>query len=446
MKNYTFPAVFIFILGLAFSNTGNAQIVINPGPAVTPEDMVEFLMGPGVSYENVSFLGYDQSSGIFTNGNTTNLNLNEGVFLTSGLGTTIPGPNSSSSAGSNNGFPGHVLLDGLTSAYTYDAAVLEFDFIPLNDTIKCHYVFGSEEYNEWVGSSFNDVFGFFVTGPDPAGGDYDEMNVAIVPGTANTIVAINNVNNGYATMGVVPTGPCTNCEFYLDNTSGTTLEYDGFTAVLPVQILVVPGETYHFVFAVSDCGDGIFDTGVFIEGTSFKSPGPADFFAFDFLAANNPGLDYDVIGTIENKAVYLEVPEGTDVTNLVATYEEHGADVFVNGTRQENGITPNDFTEELTYHLEGYETADWYVHVDVISDLPVYLFQSVTVGPNPSNGSIRIDNASGINISLLNSIGVMIHQYADVNGSLNIPDLPSGIYFVQFERDGVSETRKIIVR
>ena len=38
-----------------------------------------------------------------------------------------------------------------------DAAVLEFDFIPTSDSISFKYVFGSEEYLEWV-NSFNDAF------------------------------------------------------------------------------------------------------------------------------------------------------------------------------------------------------------------------------------------------------------------------------------------------
>jgi hypothetical protein len=65
----------------------------------------------------------------------------------------------------------------------------------LADTLKFRYAFGSEEYMEFANSSFNDVFGFFISGPNPSGGSYTNQNIALIPGTA-TPVTINNVNGG----------------------------------------------------------------------------------------------------------------------------------------------------------------------------------------------------------------------------------------------------------
>ena len=55
-----------------------------------------------------------------------------------------------------------------------------------------------------------------------------------------------------------------NCEYYADNTGGLTLEYDGLTTVLTGWLLVVPCEEYHIIIGIADCGDGIYDAGVFI--------------------------------------------------------------------------------------------------------------------------------------------------------------------------------------
>lgn len=262
-----------FLLSIIFTGLNSvAQINILPGPGVTPVDMVENIVGEGIIFDNVTFQGANGSRGIFTNGQSTNLGIASGIFLTSGAGYVIPGPNASSSAGANNGMPGNAVLNSITTSTTYDAAVLEFDFIPESDTMRFKYVFGSEEYNEWVGSSYNDVFGYFVTGPNPQGGQYTNKNIAIVPGTTNTSVKINSVNNGYSPPGVVPTGPCTNCQYYDDNTGGLSLEYDGFTVVLTAFILVVPCSTYHILIGIADAGDGIYDSGVFIEENSFTSP------------------------------------------------------------------------------------------------------------------------------------------------------------------------------
>jgi len=257
---------------LTFNCRLNAQINIFPGPDVTPYDMVECIVGEGVTFDNVTFQGADVSRGIFTNGSATNLGIESGIFLTSGAGYIIPGPNSSYMATVNNSMPGHPSLNGITTYPTYDAAVLEFDFVPESDTLRFKYVFGSEEYDEWVDTPFNDVFGYFVSGPDPMGGFYSDKNIAIIPGTVNTSVCINNVNNGYSFPGVVPTGPCMNCQYYSANTYGVTLEYDGFTVVLIAWVQVVPCETYHIKIGVADAGDAIYDSGVFIEENSFESP------------------------------------------------------------------------------------------------------------------------------------------------------------------------------
>ena len=45
------------------------------------------------------------------------------------------------------------------------------------DTVRIDYVFGSEEYLEFVGTSFNDVFAFWVSGP----GIPDPVNIATIP-------------------------------------------------------------------------------------------------------------------------------------------------------------------------------------------------------------------------------------------------------------------------
>ncbi len=274
MRAKSIPSFRLFFIVLIFVSTGlSAQIGIQSG--VDPEAMVENIVGDGVIYENVTYQGANLARGTFTNGGTTNLGIVSGVFLTSGAGYIIPGPNgpNSCSAGSGNGMPGDATLTSLAGVSTYDAAVLEFDFIPESDTLRFKYVFGSEEYNEWVGSSFNDVFGFFVSGPDPDGGVYANKNIAIIPGSdPEVIIAINNVNNGYAGCDDEPTGPGSYPEFYSDNTFGMTLEYDGFTAVLTAFIKVVACETYHIKMAVADAGDGIYDTGIFLEENSFESP------------------------------------------------------------------------------------------------------------------------------------------------------------------------------
>ncbi|RLD63820.1 MAG: hypothetical protein DRI84_09245, partial [Bacteroidetes bacterium] len=234
---------------------------------MTPQQLVQnVLVGGGATVSNITFSGSTLSIGDFSGGATTNLGMASGVLLCTGNITNAIGPNNAAGKGTNVGIGGDPQLASLIPGYSiYDAAVLEFDFVPLSDTIEFRYIFASEEYPEYVNSNFNDVFGFFISGVNPAGGNYVNQNIAIIPGTSLP-VSIDNVNNGTNN-----TGPCTNCTYYVNNTSGTTIQYDGLTTVLTSWAVVTPCLTYHIKIAIGDAGDHIYDSGVFLEANSFRS-------------------------------------------------------------------------------------------------------------------------------------------------------------------------------
>jgi hypothetical protein len=358
--------IFIVIQVLAFigfaGNKSIGQIEIIPMPEVTPEELVEKIVGEGIQFSNVQYTGAYQASGIFTNGLSTNLGMESGIILTSGAVWVIPGPNYSSSAGVNNGMPGDQLLTSLTTDYTYDASILEFDIIPDSDPLKIKCVFGGEEYNEWVGNSYNDVLGIFVSGLNPTGGIYDNVNIAIVPGTENTPINVNSINNGYASPGVIPDGPCMNCEYYADNTGGLMLEYDGLTTVLTDWLPVVPCEEYHIKIGIADCHDGIYDAGVFIEENSFSSSAEIDVTTI----LDPAGLtDNMVEGHVEADLIFkLQSAEYAPVT---ICYEITGT--AINGVDYEeidNCLTFEEGEDSVSYHvvplydglIEGEETIE----------------------------------------------------------------------------------------
>lgn len=239
-----------------------AQLTVNA--TLTPTQLVQnVLVGPGVTVSNVTYTGGAGSIGSFTTGTTaTNLGFADGIIMSSGLvnGSPSIGSPASSFVSNANNSGTDANLQTLIPAHTVqDASVLQFDFVPLSDTIKFKYVFGSEEYPEYVSSSYNDVFGFFVSGPNPMGGTYTSKNIALLPGT-NTPVTIDNVND------------FTNSIYYVDNQgmNGQTIVYDGFTTVLTAWCLVVPCVQYHIKLAVGDAGDQSFDSGVFLKKNSFS--------------------------------------------------------------------------------------------------------------------------------------------------------------------------------
>lgn len=432
MKTLKYFVISVVVLTAIYSQS-QAQLQVNGN--LTPEEMVQFFVGSGINYSNVNYTGADTARGIFINGGSTNLGVDHGLALTSGTIYIIPGPDNSGSTGYSSGMPGDSLLSALVGTTTYDACVLEFDFVPAADTAWCDFVFGSEEYPEWVGSTFNDVFGFFVSGPNPEGGNYEFKNIALVPGT-DLPVAINNVNSFYYP------------EYYVDNTGGLTIQFDGFTTVLTAKCAVIPGETYHFKLAVTDVGDGIYDTGVLLEAESFESQGAAEFMSFSFLSDLNPGLTEDVIGVIQEDIVYLTVPDGTDLTNLVASFDTPGGVITKVGDEiQQSGITSNDFTEQVNYNLDGSNIKNWVVKVDFLSGIQDHYFNNVSVYPNPAVGKFELNNISDVDVQIYSIIGTVVKgsPTGEHGNCLSVDNLLPGIYFVELKKDGKSETRKVIV-
>ena len=49
-------------------------------PEVTPEEMVEKIVGEGIQFSNVQYTGANTASGIFTNGSSTNLGMESGII------------------------------------------------------------------------------------------------------------------------------------------------------------------------------------------------------------------------------------------------------------------------------------------------------------------------------------------------------------------------------
>jgi hypothetical protein len=204
--------------------------------------------------------------------------MTDGIVLTTGtLDTTMNvyiGSEVINFANYMNGAAGDTQLDALVAPFpTYDASVLEFDLVPVGNILEFQYVFGSEEYPEYVGSSFNDVFGFFINGPSPSGPAYVNENIAIIPGTTLP-VSINNVNAGL------------NSAYFVDNQgiNGQTIVFDGFTTVLTAQLSVTPLSTYHLKMAIADVGDGVFDSGIFLKAQSMKS---YNYVGIDEIAENS---------------------------------------------------------------------------------------------------------------------------------------------------------------
>ena len=243
-------------------------------------DLAESLAGAGVTITGAFLTCPNNASGKFVNSPNA-LGLEDGIILTCGNAIDVQGASPATFISTSNGAPGDADLTALISStnpmlVSTDACVLEFDVEVLGDSLTFNYVFGSEEYDEYVCSNFNDVFGFFVSGANPGGGVYANQNVALIPGTT-TAVSINSVNNGSVGTSGTPGSPgCNTANSAFFNGTVTDIVYDGNTVALESKIYTVPCTNYHFKLGVADGTpntflDQSFDSGVFVEAGSFTS-------------------------------------------------------------------------------------------------------------------------------------------------------------------------------
>ncbi|MBK9077114.1 MAG: choice-of-anchor L domain-containing protein [Flavobacteriales bacterium] len=341
-------------LAVLVLTSAHAQLTVTPQTDL--QQLAASITGPGVQITNPVITCHASGYGEFTySGN--DMDVDQGVILTTGRRTDAPGPNNN---GGSNWFAqntaGDPLLNTVTGRTTMDACKFEFDIIPAGDSLSFDFVFASEEYNEWVGSQYNDVFGFFISGPgivgDPGAGG--AKNIALVPNTS-TAVTINNVNNG------------SNSAYYHDNAGGADLQYDGFTVGLKAKSLVTACQTYHLKLVVADASDRKFDSGVFIDRvesptitmTSYTANGGPD-----MIEGCNPGwvrfdrgaprptpltLQYFIQGAATN---------GTDYTAIAPIDPNSAKSITIpaNQTYADQPVDPlsdviNENTEDLLFIL-----------------------------------------------------------------------------------------------
>lgn len=233
----------------------HAQLVTDTvaNPVATTESI---FLSNGIFTSGITVTGGSAQFGLF-DGSASTIGLNEGIVLSSGDIRSAMLDSPTIGALGNPG--GDVDLEFLTGWMTYDLSAIEFDFIATGDSMSFQFVFASNEYLEFVGTSFNDVFGFFVSGPGIMGAfSNNATNIAVIPGT-NDYVSINTLNDQ------------TNSAFFIDNLGWDTHQCDGFSTLLNASIgQLQVGEVYHIKIAITDTSDGALDSWVFLGGESFE--------------------------------------------------------------------------------------------------------------------------------------------------------------------------------
>lgn len=318
----------LLVISGSLSVTGQITVTNTQAPDALVQNV---LLGNGVTASNITYNGslinaqQVQTNVTYFDATNTSFPIARGVLLTTGAGAAAVGPNNSGSfsIGGTPSVASDADLNAIAAGSVTNGAILEFDFIPTGDTVSFKYVFGSDEYPEFSPSSFNDAFGFFLSGPGISGPYTNSaINIALIPGTS-TPVTINNV------------GDQTNTQYYVNNVSGaaygTAIQYDGTTVVFTAVSQVQCGQVYHIKLAISNVGDQSYDSGVFLEAESFASE------AVDIAVATVTG-DTTVVEGCTNAQFIFTRPISQIGDTLTVSYNIAGDAIM--GTDYNNMINP----------------------------------------------------------------------------------------------------------
>ncbi|NGZ90167.1 choice-of-anchor L domain-containing protein, partial [Psychroflexus maritimus] len=361
-KSFFFLSIAFFIL---FSKNVISQQIEYDTETYTLTELITDVLIEGECYDVNSVISPNNSQitnqGFESYGyfETTNpqFPFEDGIVLSSGnLGGSISG--SSVWLGDDD-------LDLLSpDPLTSNATVIEFEFVPTVDQLNFNYVFASNEYPTFV-CNFSDIFAFILSGPgipdsnfynvdgDPNTPDVEinvgGLNLALLP-DSSIPVSITNVHENPNCSETSPGAVAYPDFFDADNISSG---YSGMTVPLNVSATVIPGETYTIKLAVADYTDSLYDSAVFIEGSSlvFEIPEVVDAFECD-----------SYILPEVNVGQYFTEPNGQG-TNLLP-----GAEITENTTI----YVYNDDSDSC---FEGFEEASFEVNiynldeVDILDDV-----------------------------------------------------------------------------
>jgi outer membrane protein OmpA-like peptidoglycan-associated protein len=362
-EKFMYKKTLIILITITYSLFTYSQNKFKVDTSRTPKQYLYHILDTNnVKIANIKYKGLKSSIGQF-NFDVNAFEIKNGIALSSGNLGSIKGgnktPGTSGLAWDNRfRFKGDRDLGKLSKGKVCDQAFIEFDFIPLENEVKFNYIFASEEYKEYVGSRFNDVFGFIITGENNF-----FRNIAIIPQKTDP-VAINNVNHLRNTQYFINNACFENSKIKkevddmeprepfikeiifrlfgsknknfqineterkgLDNELFENFEFDGLTRKLVASCFLIPYKLYHMKIAVGDVGDPMFDSGVFLESESFTATKNKNAPYFKNYEDQRTTFNFDSLFKYrEQKPIVIDSPpmieERFEITNINFDYNK----------------------------------------------------------------------------------------------------------------------------
>jgi gliding motility-associated-like protein len=274
---YSFSFIALLMVPLAYSQ-------VNVSTSLTVEEIVnQILLGDGVDAFNITYNGEPANQvnvqvGTFTT-NSSPFPISSGVVMATANANTVVGGGGDPGGNLQND-PDLVSISG--GFNMNNCAIIEFDFTVNSDSLVFDYIFASQEYPGFTCTQFNDVFGFFLSGPGITGPfTNNAANIALIP-NSSVPVGVNTVNGG------VPTGSgnaatcfaanpnwVSDSQYFIPNNPPlqNSISIQGHTVTLRARAQIQCGEVYHIKLAIGNAVDQALQSAVFLKEGSFSATG-----------------------------------------------------------------------------------------------------------------------------------------------------------------------------
>jgi len=261
------------------------------------------------------------------------MNGEDALILSTGRPTRLLEPNSSGGSGDNYGGP------SVRGNSDFDVTIFRID-LQVPGSVNClaglDFVFLSDEYPEYVGSSFNDAF-------------IVELDSSTWTTSGSTINAPNNIAfdpNG-DTISINAAGVATMEPQFAE---GTT--YDAATPVLRAATPITPG-AHSLYLSIFDQGDRVLDSAVIVDNLELG-------FVPDVENNCKPGV------ALADETTYVALGDSYSSGFGVAPYEpgtnkDNGPNDCQRSTRAYSEVVAADLDLDLSFHAcQGGVTRDFY--------------------------------------------------------------------------------------
>ncbi len=201
----------------------------------------------GLSNIQITTTGNPLAVGLFQD---SPVNLSSGVLLSTGQADRIRGSNASDRNNVSNVFNGSGTVPDGNDAITLE---ITFDADAVSRQLFFQYVFGSEEFLDFAGSSFNDRLTIELNGVNLAklnNGNLVDVN-SLTPGTDPNAFSPDYINN-----------------LSVSNPAYEQTVLDGYTVPITLQGSLLSSASNRLVITIQDIGDGAVDSAVFLAAGS----------------------------------------------------------------------------------------------------------------------------------------------------------------------------------